>query len=182
MFKYIWVDILIMLVFVVGIHNKTKRDLVSEFFKLIGVLCATFIALHFYKRLAHIWSGVSVLGEYSDFLAFSILSGSVIGFFYLVRRGWFDILKIDLNSIIDRLGGFIFSIVKSYFVGGLIFFSFLLSGHQILSTAAKKSLSYRLFKKTSINIYHVVYSGFIVNFFPKEPLNRSAYKLLKDLE
>ena len=174
-----WVDIVMPLVILRCALTGKKSGLVVESFKLIGILFATFVTLHYYKALGDLLhQNLSLNDSIKDAYAFGLLAVSAHLLFSLIREGWLIILKIEMPPIIDQWGGLIFSLIRGYLICGLILLALVLVKDNSIQADAKHSLSALVFKDTSSRIYQNFYSGFIDKFFPKEPINEEVFKLM----
>lgn len=158
-----------------GYFVGKKSNLFIELFKLMGLLFATFIGAHYYVSL-----GITIK-NYFDLkfsiqylIAFNFLVFLVILIFYLIREGWIMILGINPKHPVVIKGGIVVSLIKSYFICGLIFLSFVTSGNEFLSKSAKESFSSQFVKETSISVYRGIFTG--INYFlSEEKINNAVF-------
>ena len=174
-----WVDIIMPLVMLRCLLTGRKSGLIVEAFKLAGILCGTFITLHYYSSFGNFLDqNLSLYKSMRDVYAFGLLAIGVHLLFSLIREGWLIILKIEMPAFLDRLGGVILSGIRAYLICGLIFLALLTVKDDHIQSSAKNSFSALFLEKTSIGIYHNFYFGFIHNFFPNEPVNKEVSKLV----
>ncbi|HLF18571.1 MAG TPA: CvpA family protein [Candidatus Omnitrophota bacterium] len=176
-----WVDLIMIVLFGLGVNSGRKSDFFTELIILLGVLFANCVSVHYYVRLGHVLNQNFVLPPDSqEVLAFIILAGTILGLTLLAKGGWLVILKIHLNRHVDNWGALIFSIIKSYFLCGLVLFALVISGHPPIKNASRQSLSFIILKKTSLSVYSAFYAGFIGHLFSEEPLNQKAFRLMQE--
>lgn len=174
-----WVDLIMPLVVLRCVLTGRKSGLIVEAFKLAGILFATFITLHYYSSFSiFLDKNLSLHESIRDVYAFGLLAVCTHLLFSLIREGWLIILKIDLPILVDQWGGLILSAVRSYLICGLIFLALLTVKDDRIQFSTKNSLSAFFLQKISLKIYHKCYFGFVHNFFPNEPVNEEAFKLI----
>ncbi len=100
--------------------------------------------------------------------------------FTLTRDGWWQVFKREPNPFIDKWGGLIFSLCKTYLVCGLIWLGMVGSNQEILRQGAGQSLSTFFFDNVSFGLYKKFYDGVIIKIAPNEPINEELLKLLKE--
>jgi hypothetical protein len=150
-----------------GIARGRRSDFFTEFFRLAGVLAASVLSLHYYQRIGTFlvdmvpfsWSSIFPNGTFHGFLAFWLISILCILILNLVRDGWVIILGLELPAKIDEIGALLLSIVKVYFLCGLVFIGLSISGDGPLGFAAKNSVSSLVFFKTTPKVYESVEKG-----------------------
>jgi len=175
------VDIFMAIVIAAIIYSGKKGGIVSEFVKLLGIFFTTFITLHYYVRFAD-FLRYQFFGEKAEteFFAFCLLSFSIFITFLIVSRGWSLIFKVDPASFINRGGSFILSLVRAYFLCGMIFLILLLSDHGYATPRTKESVSSLMFQRASANFYEKIYYKFVNPFFPDEEINKHVFSLVPD--
>ena len=173
------VDLFMAIVIATIICSGTRKGIITEVFKLLGIFCTIFITLHYYERFADVLK-VQFFGKKAatEFFAFNILGILTFVIFILISKGWVLILEIKFHEKIDRFGGFILSLIRSYFACGLIFFVLLLASHKYVSPRARQSVSRDVFRYVAVDFYRATYSALIEKFFPNEKLNEEAFKLV----
>jgi uncharacterized membrane protein required for colicin V production len=170
------IDFLMIFVIAVTIRSGVRAGIVAEVFRLIGILCTIFVVLHYYVGFADVLRD-QLFGEKiaTEFLAFSILTIVLVVLFILISKGWVLVLKIDFHKRIDAYGGAVLSLVRSYFVCGLIFFALALAQHQNASPMVWQSASSRIFRYVAIDSYRATYAVLIEKFFPSKELAERAF-------
>jgi len=177
MISFNWVDIVIFIVIARYLYIAKKCELIPEFFKLMGILFATFLGIHYYIGLGKFLKEFALISEtFSDFIAFLIISILVIVIFILVREGWVIILKMKMHSLFDRFLGLGLLLIRCYLICGMILFSLMLIREKRVLKSAETSLSSIFFRNTSVNVYKVFYGNIVEKFFPDESINKKAVR------
>lgn len=173
------IDLFMAIVIATIVFSGARKGIIVEIFKLFGVLFTIFIALHYYTHFASVLK-VQFFGKESspEFLAFSILVVLIFVSFILISQGWGLILKIKISEKVDRYGGIVLSLIRSYFLCGLIFFALILSNHSYISPEARRSISSSIFQYVAIDTYQETYTALIGRFFAKEQRNEAALDLI----
>ena len=169
------VDLLMAVVIAAILVAGWRGQVISEFIKLLGIFCATFIALHYYIHFANFLK-FQFFGKdaSTEFPAFAVLAVLFCAVFVVISYGWVLILKLKLPPKIDRYGGSALALVRSYFTCGLIFFMLILAQHPTITPMAKTSVSCAIFRHVAENFYRAAYAALIENFFPGEKMNAEA--------
>jgi uncharacterized membrane protein required for colicin V production len=171
-------DLLMAIVIVTIVCTGWRCGVIAEFVKLFGILCTTFIALHYYGFFAN-YLRVQFFGKNAstEFFAFSILAILFSVIFMLISRGWVLILKFKPHAVVNRYGGLFLASLRSYFTCGLIFFGLLLIGHSFATPQAQRSVSGAVFRHVAANFYRASYWTLVANFFPDEAIHEAAFKV-----
>ena len=170
-----WVDILTGCILVRCIYSGVKKGLVFELFKWLGMLFATFIAIHYYVRLAlslqHLVMLPTVMGEP---LAFIFLWLMVVGIFKLIRDGWMIILKVEPTGAVQKWGGLILAFPRAALISGLILILIFIIGHPFLTKGVRNSLSGFPLARLSIRIYEGSFNLVVSKLFLGEKKNEKT--------
>ncbi|MBI5416297.1 MAG: CvpA family protein [Candidatus Omnitrophica bacterium] len=173
------VDVLVLCVFVRGFYVGWKSGLVAEFFRLVSILCSTFLVVHYYLPLAQfLLEKLFISEKICEFTAFTIAAGVVFVLFFLIREGWLMLFKSDTNSSVIHWGGAVLSLATSYFAGGLLFLALVLLNNNFWNRDLANSFSRVILSKTSVQVYQAGYTAFVKPFFPGEPVNARVLKLI----
>jgi uncharacterized membrane protein required for colicin V production len=175
-----WLDLLMVIVMIGAVLRGTVQGFVGELFKLLGLICATIFALHFYVRAAEAFRRSFLLSvKFGEVLSFVLISVLVILIFKLIREGWLLILKVDTKSSFSQwLGGFV-AIFNALLICGLLFFFISLFKNDALNIFAEKSVKGVYLRDLSPRIYKASYHGALYKFFPDEVINEKALRILK---
>ncbi len=163
------------------VYIALKRGPLVEFFKLLAVIAATFVALHYYPKLAAIfYKTVAVSRATNDALAFFILWAAVAIVFKLLREGvlLFQGKKEDKAPTQQWLS-FILGLIRSGLVCSLLSVAILLSGNKALAKSTSQSRSVPALAKVAVQIYQGLYDSLVKRFFSSEEFNEKVLLLLE---
>lgn len=176
-----WVDIVMILTIGAGIYFGRKSQLLSELFRLVGMILATFISLHYYVSLAKVLNDYHIVPPaFTNIFAFCFLIFVILAIFAMLCEGWLMIFDIELDPLVNQWGGLVFSLIRTYFICGLMFVGLLVIGYGPITEHAKQSASRFLFQNTSVGLYKGFYYGFVQALFPKEHINQEVVQLVSD--
>jgi len=179
MVRYNLIDLLMTCICAACIFKGRKSGLFPEFINLIGVLFATVFSIHYYLTVsARLQEYVKLSEPLFQFVTFSVIAIVIMGVFWVVRKAWLILLKIETMSFINKYGGILVAGVKGYLLCSLLFLSLIISGNEIARYNTRKSLSSLIMTNTSVNIYGACYSRIVKKFFPNETMNKRVFKLL----
>ena len=153
-----------------------KRGALVELFKLLSTLIATFVALHYYTRVAGIfYTKIAISRAANDILAFALL-WIVVGIIFKLLREGVILFQGKKGDGLPAPVGLTFAVafVRGILVCSLISFAFLIIENKPLAMTSIKSKIIPALAKLPINIYQKTYSGIFSKFFPKEELNESV--------
>ncbi|OGX38894.1 MAG: hypothetical protein A3C36_03755 [Omnitrophica WOR_2 bacterium RIFCSPHIGHO2_02_FULL_52_10] len=170
------IDILMAAVMAAVIFIGRKEGLIAGLFKLFGILCVSFVTLHYYVHFAD-FLRAKFFGEKTatEFFAFSLLAMPTILLFILISHGWVLILKVKMLAAIDRWSGMLLALVRSYFICGLLFVALVLSDHSYAAPRAMASVSRAIFAYAAVGFYERVYVSVIQKYFPNEKINEHPF-------
>ncbi len=172
-------DALMLCVIVRGYYVGSKTGLLAETFRLVSVICSTFIVVHYYPPLAQFLREQLFISEkVHEFVAFVLWIGIAFLLFFLIREGWLLLFKVERKSVFNKWTGGILSLVTSYFVCGLIFLALVLLNNDFVRQQVDSSLSRAVWSRTSGDLYKACYKTAIHPFFPGEQPNPQVMKLI----
>ena len=154
-----WVDILLILLLLKTVYVGARRGLTAEFFKLIGTVLSLVLGLHNYNRIA------TALVEYinipiwlSQFVILVIIVLLIRVIFKYIVLLLLKFLKIQFVLQLERIGGALVGLVRSFLIGGLLLLilSFLPIGYLYRSICERSCLA-----PYFINLTEKTYSSII---------------------
>lgn len=171
-----WVDLLVGGIAIFCVYNGIIKGGVVEFFKVLGMLFSTFLALHYYGQLAEILHHLIVLPmRISEPVAFVLIWGLVVLAFKFIRDGLTVMIKSEGSGWIHKTGGALLGLVRAVLIGGLTMALFFVTNDDILIKFAQKSYSGLRLAHLSLNVYDRGYD-MISLLFPGE--KKSELKLM----
>jgi len=173
------VDVIIALIFLRCLYIGLHRGFVVEFFKLLGMILATFITLHYYSHFAYLLGPlVFIPYETAELLSFCLLWLFIVVIFKVVREGWMIMINPEEKiSVVQKIGGIVVAIPRAFLICGMAFLLVFSSRNFELSDSAHKSFCGFYLMDISPQIYNTIYEGLIKKVFPNEAKNSSVFKL-----
>ena len=173
-----WVDIFMGVILIRAIYIGIRRGFVIEILKLIGVLFAIFISLHYYSGIStFLQNKVHLPKAPADFFSYGFLWAVVILIFKFIREGLTILFKVEAHSAFDKWGGLVLSLVRGLFLCSLMVLFLRLSTIEYLTRNLERSLSASRLVSLAPRFYEACYDNFISKFFPSEELNKSVFPL-----
>ncbi len=181
-----FVDIVIIIIALRICYIAAVMGLVVELFKLLGVLFATYISLHYYTSISDIiqrnfFPKVMPL-EFIDFLVFVILAVAAYLGFIVLRSIFYRVIKLETTPKINKLGGLIFGFARAYFSIGLLVFTLLISSVSYLNNSAKHSYLGSRAILISSRTYNWIWESIVSKFSPKEKFNPTVKEVTEKYE
>lgn len=174
-------DVLMLCIIVRGYYVGSRTGLLAETFRLVSVICSTFIVVHYYPALAQFLREKLFISErVYEFVAFVLWVAIAFGLFFFIREGWLLLFKVERKSVFNKWTGGILSLVTSYFLCGLIFLAFVFLNNDFVRQQVDSSLSRVVWNKTSGNVYKAFYGAVVRPFFPGERPNPQVMKLIEE--
>lgn len=175
------VDVFVAIVLATVIYVGRRGGLIAETVRLAGTFCTIFVSFHYYKKFADVLR-VQFFGKEAstEFFAFSLLAVGTFLVFVLVSRGWVLILRIKPYEWIDKWGSLVLSLIRGYWLCGLVFVVLLLADHDYATPRARQAVSGLMFRAAATDLYKASYSRFIENIFPGEKINEEVFKLVAE--
>ncbi len=181
--KINWLDVLVFLLFIRTLAIGIKRGLIVEFFKLLGVLTAIVISLHYFSRLGAFLNSKSPLPlEFADFISLLFISFLTILLFKFIRDGITVLVKTEVNPAADKWLGFILSILRSFALSSLVLIIIFSTNVAYLKASVKGSFSQGYILNIAPRFYSGCFESLIAKFFPNEQLNTAIFDLLEPKE
>ncbi len=141
--QFNFLDVIIIIISVRICYIAFKMGLAVEFFKLSGVILATYISLHYYTGLSDIiqrrfiLKGISL--EFMDFLVFIILAAGGYLAFVFSRSIFYRYMRLEAAPKISQFGGLILGVARLFFTIGLLVYILMISSVTYLNESVKYS-------------------------------------------
>jgi uncharacterized membrane protein required for colicin V production len=177
------VDVFVAIILATVIYIGRRGGLVAETINLAGNFCTIFVSFHYYTRFADVLR-VQFFGKdaSTEFLAFNLLAVGTFLVFVLVSRGWILILRIKPYQWIDKWGSLVLSLIRGYWLCGLLFVVLLLAEHDYATPRARQAISGLMFRSAATDLYKASYSRCIESIFLGEKINEEIFKLVAEPE
>lgn len=179
--QFNFLDIVLLIILFRICYIAVTMGLPIEFFKLLGVLSATYVSLHYYINLSDIiqsrYLPKNMPLEFMDFLIFLILAAAGYLVFVCLRGTFYRFMKMEATPKINKIGGFILGLARGFFTVGLITYCLAISTISYLTLSVKHSyLGSRAF-----SIAPQTYSWLWSNLFSKFSLNEKPNPVVKEV-
>ncbi|MDD5505285.1 MAG: CvpA family protein [Candidatus Omnitrophica bacterium] len=173
--QFNFLDILILIILFRICYVALKTGLAIEFFKLLGVLSAIYIASHYYTFLSDIvqrwYVSQAIPIEFVDFIIFIILAVAVYLIFVLLRGAFYRFMKMEAAPELNKYGGLLLGLARGYFTIGLIIYVLMISSVSYLSNSVRHSYLGSRFTSVSAQAYNWSWSSIFSKFSPQEKPN-----------
>ncbi len=175
--RFNYLDLLILIVAWRIIYISRRNGLAIELFKLLGILTATYLALHYYVTLA-LWGQKAFLGSLKltvvELISFLTLAlGGYLGFVAL-RSIFYRFMKMEANPKINEIGGLILGFLRGFFVVGLLAYILLISNVVYFNNSVKASYLGKRAVDISPATYGWLWENLFSKFFPQEKFNSTV--------
>jgi uncharacterized membrane protein required for colicin V production len=177
-----FLDILFLIIAFRICFVAAKTGLATEFFKFLGVVSATYVALHYYTTLSDIiqrrFLAQFMPLEFMDFLIFLVLA--LLGYLgFVALRSIFDhFIKLEAAPRISKFGGVIFGLVRGFLVIGLLTYTLMISSVSYLSKTVKHSYFGVRACSISPQTYDWLWSNIFSKFSPREKFNPTVTEVM----
>lgn len=172
------VDVVMACIIARIIYIGLAQGMIVELFKVIGMVVATFISLHYYVKFAvFIQDAFPLAKSVREFLSFVFLWFLIVSVFAIVRSGWVIGFKADKISVLSRVIGGFLAIVRAALVCGMVFIFIFLSGNRVYEKSARQSLAAFYLLNVSTGLYDSICDG-LLTVFPAEKKNTQVFELV----
>lgn len=181
-----WIDIFVVILLIRITYISLKRGFPIELFKLLGTVCAIFLACHYYLRLGNFFNKFIFLGSeaainFLNFLSFLALYFLGYGLFVLVRLVFTILIRMEAISLLNRWGAFILGIGRWMLLVSIIFFSITVSNCTYFKQSLKNSISGLNFFKLTPRVYLALWDNLMFRFMSNKEFNKSVFLVEQNL-
>jgi len=171
-----WVDIFVIILLIRIFYVALKNGFSTEIFKLLGTICAIYLACHYYIRAGSFLSNFTPLKEevwldFLKFVSFFILAFFGYFLFVIIRTTFTFLIRMEAISLLNRWGAFILGIARCALFTSLLFFTINLSNISYLKNSLSDSLSGPVLVKLSPKVYTSLWKNLMFRFTGKGALN-----------
>ncbi|MFA5099837.1 MAG: CvpA family protein [Candidatus Omnitrophota bacterium] len=179
-----WIDIAILIIFVRILFISLKTGFVTEIYKILGALAATYLSLHYYSSIAGYFTGRFALNTAAiakiESIAFALLSGIGYSFFLVLRLLLKRFINMEVVPTISRLGGLILGIVRAFLFGSLLLYFFLATGNSYLHKSVRTSFSGMDLVYLAPSTYKFFWDAVMSKLASREKFNGVVFEIEKD--
>ena len=152
---------------------------VVELFKIVGMLLATFVTLHYYTEATGLLEQKFIASSaFNQPIAFILLWFLVVLVLKFIRDGVLLLMKVEAHSVLDRWSGVFLAAGRAALICGLFFSLIVVSGNKPLIKSAKKAFLGFYLLDISPQVYNGIFDGLVIKFFPEEQKNERVQALL----
>jgi len=179
--QFNWVDIFVVIVVFRICYISLKNGLAKDFFKLLGTLTAIYISLHYYIVICDLlrkYMPVEKIPlEFLDFLVFTVLA--ILGYLvFVLLRSIFDcFIKMEAVPRLNKWGGLVSGILRSFLLAGLIIFMLAISSIGYLKKSTEDSYFGKRFFNIAPNTYSWLWNAVASKFMTAEKFNNKVTEL-----
>jgi len=172
-----WIDILVGGLVARAIYIGIKRGFVIEFFKLIGIIVALYITLHYCTAFStFLYGKFRVQEALANIFSFGFLWGMIIFVTKLVRDTLLMLVHMEPQGKLTQWGGFFLATIRGLLLASLTLVYIEFINMESVVKYIRDSFTGPRVVRMAPDMYEACYEGFIVKFFPKEELNKPVLK------
>lgn len=173
------VDVLMAFILLRGTYVGFQQGVLVEFFKIIGILLANFIAIHYFFEFTRLaGTSIPLPQDILQPLVFAVLWVFVVLIFAVVRNGWLMGFAPKEKKFFDKFFGAALGFLRGMVVCGLTFVLIFISGHSTLMSSARQSLSGFYLLGLSPYLYDQAFESGITKIFPDEVKNEKVFEYM----
>lgn len=180
--QFNFLDVIIVIILLRICYVAFQMGLAVEFFKLSGVILATYLSLHYYTGLSDIiqrrFIPKEMPLEFMDLLVFIILAAGGYLLFVVLRNSFYRFMKLEASPKISQFGGLILGLARLFFTVGLLIYILMISNVKYLNESVKYSYLGSRSALISANTYGWLWDSVISKFSPKEKFNPTVSEVL----
>ena len=180
-----WVDIFVVILLIRIGYISLKTGFSVEIFKLLGTVCAIYLACHYYIRAGSLLGSFTPLKaeswiEFLNFISFFILAFSGYFIFAIIRTIFNILIKMEAISLLNRWGAVGLGIARGGLFASLLFFTVSLSNISYLKNSLSNSLSGSTLLKLTLRVYSSLWNNLMFRFTGKEAFNSAVNRSVRD--
>jgi len=184
--QFNFLDIVIIVIALRICFIAFQKGIAVEFFKLLGIIFGTYVALHYYTSFSDMLGRRFMLKEmpleFLDFIVFIMLAaGGYLGF-VILRSLFYRFIKIEAVPKLNQLGGLILGVMRVFFVIGLLTYTLMISSVKYLNEAVKYSYLGSRSGEISAGTYRWLWHNLVSKFSGNEKFNPTVNEILNRFE
>jgi uncharacterized membrane protein required for colicin V production len=177
--QFNWIDILVVIIlFRIG-YVALRSGFSAEIFKLLGIIAAIYLSLHYYTVWADSFQRVAVLKfiPVEILIPISFLLLVIVGymFFVFLRGIFYRFLKLEASPNLNKWGGFLLGVARGILTVSLIICFFTISGIGYLNKSVNSAYSGKPLFEIAPTVYTQLWENITSKFIPQEKFNNSIY-------
>lgn len=181
-----WIDIIVVFLLFRIIYIAAAKGVITELFKLMGVVFALFISLQYFTALsdaARSKAGFKNMPlQFVDFLFFLVLVPVSYLLFVIIREAFQRLVKTEIAPIFNKWTAFCLGILRGLLIASLIAFGLVISSIAYLKDSVRSSYLGRRMFYISTSTYTKIYEGVISKFSTQEKINKTISEIRNDFD
>ncbi|MBM3255062.1 MAG: CvpA family protein [Candidatus Omnitrophica bacterium] len=183
--KLNWVDIVILILLARICYIAVKSGMLTELFKLLGVILSAYLSLHYYVLFSAYF--VNRLGlknintHFIGLFSFVLLAAAGYLVFLGLRILFVKFIKAESTPGLHRWGGIIVGLARGFLLASLVVFSLAISGSGYFYNSVKDSYSGRYWVNLSCGFYSNLWDNLASKFMTQEKFNKKPAMVQKGL-
>lgn len=182
--KLNWIDLLLVFIAVRILYIGAKKGLLVELFKVLGILAAIYLSMHYYTFVSDFFNqrlNLKVIPlDFLDFLVFMFLAGVGYLLFLVLREVCTHLVKMEAIPTLNKWGGLIVSTARVVLFTGLIIFGLTISCVNYLKESVEKSFSGAYLYEVAPSVYSWVWNNISSKIMSQEEFNKTIQKMIDD--
>jgi membrane protein required for colicin V production len=183
--QFNWVDILFVILLLRTCYIAVKNGFPSEFFRLLGIILATYLSLHYYINFSDYINSFTgkknAPPEYLTLITFLVLVVAGYLLFALLGRLVSRFIQLEAVPVLNKWGSFILAIVRSFLLVSLIIFIFVIAPGTYFKNSVANSYSGKRLFKIAPATYTWLWDSVMSKFMAQEKFNGSVLKVQPNL-
>jgi uncharacterized membrane protein required for colicin V production len=175
------VDVLMVLILLRAAYIGFQQGILVELFKIIGILLANLIAIHYFSLFAQLMrSFLPFPPDMLQIIAFVSLWVFVVFMLSVVRSGWLMGFAPREKKSFEKFSGAGLGFIRGTVVCSLTFMLIFVSGQGYLIQSARRSLSGFYLAELSPRLYNQLFDYGVAKILPNEVKNEKALEFITD--
>jgi uncharacterized membrane protein required for colicin V production len=180
-----WVDLVVIIAFVRICYVSFKTGFTIELFKLLGVLFASYISIHYFTAFSDILirrgaSTEKVPLEFTDFISFLLLVIAGYLVFVFLRSVFYRFIKMEAAPNLQKWGGLVLGIFRAFLTIGLVIFMLVISSFSYTKNSVKSSYMGESSFKIAPATYSWIWNNIVSKFMYNEKFNKTVFEIKED--
>jgi len=185
--QFNWVDFLVIIIFLRIIYTAFNNKFPLELFKLLGIVTALYLSLHYYTSLVDLITQHNPATKdriplrFFDFISFLVLA--IIGYLVFVglRFVFERFIELEIYPVLNKILSLIVGASRAFLLTGLLVFTLVISSVSYLKNSVRESYSGRQMFVVAPNTYAWIWNNITSKFSNREEFNKTIPQVQKDL-
>ncbi|MFH1441282.1 MAG: CvpA family protein [Candidatus Omnitrophota bacterium] len=181
-----WVDFFIIIIMIRVVYVSAKTGFVIEFFKLVGIVFALYLSLHYYiitadilkQRVVNVENYIPL--EFFDLLVFVFVLFISCAAFAVIRGVMCHFIKMEAVPMLSRWGAVVLGVARGILISSAIIFILLISTIKYLDNSARESYSGKRLFNVAVGTYSFIWDNFMSKLMPGESYNEQVSQIEAD--